>query len=261
MKQYNIFQAIFMSFYSKDLYRDVAAHWGAKVFLYLLMILALSWILPVTQVQLALNLAYSQNSDKIVDQMPVITIKDGKVSTPENRPYVITSPTTKENVVVIDTSGQYTTLEQAKASVLLTETAVIMQSDPHEIKTYQIHKDVNMVVNPKVISAYVQDYLGYVWIPLFIALLLVAYLYRIFQALIYAVIGLLFGAIAGTSLTYGQIVQITLVAITPALILSCVLDALAITFPYQILLYFVITMVYLCYGVCANKPPKNITGS
>ena len=39
MKQYNILQAIVMSFYSKNLYRDVAKNWGGKAFLYLFLFL------------------------------------------------------------------------------------------------------------------------------------------------------------------------------------------------------------------------------
>ncbi len=49
MKRFGLFHPIWMSFYSRALYRDVAQNWKGTGFLYLLFLLALSWIHPIVQ--------------------------------------------------------------------------------------------------------------------------------------------------------------------------------------------------------------------
>lgn len=253
MQQYNVFQAIYMSFYSKNLYRDVAENWGGKTFLYLLLVLALSWVVLTIQLQVGINHGYNKYSDRVTEQVPVLTIKDGELSTPENRPYIITNPENQEKIAIIDASGQYTTLDQAKTPLLVTKTAVLMQSDPNEIKTYQISKTLTMQLDPPVVNSYLKTYLGFLWIPFFIFFLFGSFIYRIIESLIYAVIGKVFGLMTSRAVTYGQCVQIAMVAITPAIVVATILDIFIINFNHQGFLYFVLAMIYLCFGVLANK--------
>lgn len=253
MKQYNIVEAIYLSFFSRNLYRDVANRWGGRAFLYLLMVLFLAWLVPTLELQRMLDEGYRNNSNQIVSQVPVLTIKNGKISTPEERPYVIVNPKNNETLLVIDTTGQYSKIEQAKTAVLVTQTEVISQSSTNEVKTYKIPDNVNMIIDPVKVSGYLQDYLHFAWVPLFILLWLASYLYRIVQSLIYGLVGMLFTSIQGVALTYGQIVIITIVALTPAIIISTILDIFGVVFPFQLLLYFLISMVYLWFGIAANK--------
>lgn len=254
MSRYGMIQAIFMSFYSKKLYRDVAVNWGGKSLIYLLFILSLSWIYFTYQIQHGINTFTAKDVDKIVVQIPVVTINQGKVSTPENRPYEITDPDTKQKIAVIDATGQYKTLEEAKAMVLVTPTQVIAQTKPNETKIYDIPANLNLVADPLVITGYIKTFLGFSWIPFFICLLLFSFVYRLLQALLYSIIGKIVSGIANVQVTYGQCMQIVMVAITPAIIVATILDALGITFKNQLLCYFLLTILYLFYGILANKP-------
>lgn len=264
MRQYNFLQAFFMSFYSPDLYKDVARNWGGRTFLYLFMVLFLAWIVPTIQLQVSLNTMYKNKenktqkmADELFDQIPMITLKDGKVITPENRPYVIVDPDSKEKIAIIDTSGQYTSLEQAKTTFLVTQDSIISQKNANEISIYKIPNTVNMDINPSAVKTFIQEKLAsllhYVWIPLFFLFLVFSYVYRIIQSLFYAVIGLLFGSMNGVSLTYGQIVQITMVALTPVIVASTVFDVFNIVFPFRGLFYFLLAMAYLWLGINGNK--------
>lgn len=253
MQQYNMLQAIYMSFYSKNLYRDVAKNWDGKTFLYLFLLLALSWIGFTYHMQVTLNLAYQGISQQIVDQIPLIEIKDGKVVTPEQRPYIIRDPDTHEKLAIIDTTGQYKTLEEAKTDFLVTQTSVISHQKSNETRIYTIPEKTNLEINPVTINQKIQHYLGYAWIVVFICALFASYIYRIFQALLYSLIGLIFNGMNKTQLTYGQILQIMMVAITPVIVLSTIWDFLRVSFAYQSLSYFVLAMLYLFYGIAANK--------
>ncbi|MBA3660527.1 MAG: DUF1189 family protein [Gammaproteobacteria bacterium] len=253
MSHFNVFQALYLSFTSKALYRDVAKRWGAKVFLYLLFLVALSWVPSIFQMQQVGNAAYKRNADQIVNQVPVITVANGKIKTPENRPYLIVDPENKQNIAVIDTSGTYKTLEQANAGILITETQLISKPRTNETRFYQLPATLNITVVPKTINQYVQTYLWVVWIFLFFIFTIGSYIYHLVQSLLYAVLGKIMAKIAHVTLTYEEILQITLVAITPAIILSTVFDFFNIIFNYRALFFFLLTLAYLYFGIAANK--------
>lgn len=254
MSQYGLLPAIVMSFYSKKLYRDVAFNWGGKAFLYLLLVLFLSWICFAFQVQIALNNAYATYSEKISSQVPILTIKDGVLSTPEAKPYIIKLPDSDKNLAVIDTTGQYANLSQAQSEILVTKTDIITQSKANEIRTDKLPQTLNMVIEPESTRVWIGKYLYFFWIPLFLMVWIASYVYRIIQALIYGIIGKIFSVMVDAPLSYPHIVQIAMVAVTPAIVISTVLDFMAITVPYEFLLYFLLTMFYLLLGVYANKP-------
>lgn len=259
MQEYKWYHAIFMSFFSRNLYRDVANNWGGKAFLYLLLLLALSWIAETIFFQLGLNQWYRADSDKIVYQIPEMTIKNGVLSTPENHPYIITSPDDiNKRIAIIDATGQYQTLEQSKTDLLITKTQIISQSRPNEIKINSIPSSLNIVIEPKVVNQYAKDYLNFAWILFFPFVLFFTFLYRVCQALIYSVIGKIFSGISGADLEYGKILQVSLVAITPAIVIATILDIFSISFRYEYLLYFVLAMIYLYFGISANKNEQKV---
>lgn len=251
MQQYNIFQALYMSFYSKKLYRDVALNWGGKSFLYLLMLLTIISIYFAISIQNIVTVGYEAFYTQISPQVPVLTIKDGKISTPENRPYFIIDPDTKFTYAVIDTSGRYTTIEQAKAPVLITQTQVITKN---ETRTYSVPaNNVEQKLDLQEINGYVHKFLGYLWIIFFMLCVFGFYVYRLIQALVYSLIGKVFAMSFKIPLTYGQILQIAMVAITPAIIISTIQYAVKFEMRHDLILYFILGIAYLFYGIFANK--------
>lgn len=253
MSRYSMFQALFMSFYSKKLYRDVATFWGGKTLAYLLFLLALSWIYFTYQIQHGINHFVGKNVEQLITQMPVLTITQGKISTPENRPYEIINPENKQRIAVIDTSGQYKTTEDAKSIVLVTQNEVMVQSKPEEKKTYQLPTNLNTTVEPSGVSKFVQTFLSFSWIGIFIMLVIGSFIYRLIQCLLYSIIGKIFAVISDTPVTYGQCMQIEMVAITPTIVVATILDALGVTFKFMPLCFFLLAILYLFFGIIANK--------
>lgn len=256
MQQYNVFQALYMSFYSKNLYRDVATNWGGKSFLYLFMLISFVSVYFSLHTQELVKIGYDKFYSVVSPQLPLMKIKDGKLSTPENRPYVITDANHK-NLAIIDTSGQYKTLEQAKTMILVTQTQVIMEENKDETRVYAIPSGPSVVeqtIDPRKISAKIDEYLGYpLWMVFFVIFLFALYFYRIFQALVYSIIGKIFALMFKVNLSYGQILQIMLVAITPAIIIGAIQYATMVYMPLAMVFYFVLAMAYLFYGIMANK--------
>ncbi len=255
MRRYNMLQAIYLSFYSKRLYQDVAVNWSGNVFLYLLLVLALSWVIPTYWMQIGLERGHATFSKNIVPQIPVMEIKEGKITTPLAQPYVITDPRTNARMAVIDTQGQYKTPEEAKAPFLITKTEIINKSY-NETKIYRIPETLTATINPISINEFIGGFIQYSWIIFFICALLLSYLYRLIQTILYALFGMLLSKVNRMTLTYGQIYKIAIVALTPAIILSTIFTLVSFNFAYELMFYFLLTMGYLYFGILSNKTSK-----
>lgn len=259
MREYHVFQAIFMSFYSKALYRDVATRWGGKAFFYLFLLLALSWIGFTVQLQTALNLGFSAYAEKFHKQLPAITIKDGVVSTPERKPYVVVDPDTQQKLFVVDTSGQYQTLEQAKSNILLTERTLYYTPEPGETRTKILPSSLTLNIVPHDIFQFLSSFLAWVWILVFPVLLIASFFYRVIEAIIYAILGKIFSLICTAELTYGQMIVVSMVAMTPAIVTATIFDFFKIHFPQQLSFYFLLSVIYILFAVIANKPTMQVS--
>src|SRR5579872_5684307 len=121
MKQYNYLQAIYTSFFSAGLYRDVAKNWGSGVVLYLMLVLSICWLVISIDVQPKINRFYGHFTDEYLSQIPQINIKNGVVKTPKNKTYMITNPDENIVIAIIDTSGKHTSLKPGGAKLLLTK--------------------------------------------------------------------------------------------------------------------------------------------
>lgn len=253
MKEYSVFQAIVMSFYSRKLYRDVANNWGGYAFLYLALILALSWTYFTYVTQTALTAGYATVSQEFVSQIPVLDIKNGIVSTPEKRPYLITAPNSKTIIAIIDTTGKYKELPNDNVAMLVTDSEIITKPKPHETRIDKLSPNFTMTIKPAVINNYIKDYLKYAWLLIFPTVLFASFIYRLLQAMIYSIIGKIYSNIIHANLSYGQVLQISLVSITPVLAVDALISIFHFHPTHPGLLCFVIAMAYLFYGIWSNK--------
>lgn len=254
MKQYNILQAFYMSFYSQKLYRDVAQNWGGSVVLYLFVLLAISWGIMMIQIQPTLKLMFAQMGSRYYQQFPEIVIKEGVVNTPENKPYIIIDPDTQKPFAVIDTSGKYQdfTTVPSDTVVLVRKDAVIYQYKK-EVKTQKIPNDLNMTLKPDHVKTTLISIGSWLWILILPITLLASFIYRLVQSLVYAVIGEIFAALSNIKINYSEMLKMTMITLTPVIVLDTILDFLHISFPLQWLMYFGISMAYLIFALRANK--------
>src|SRR5690606_15911173 len=111
----------------------------------------------------------AEQSEAYVSQIPVLTVREGRITTPENRPYSIIDPASKEVIAVIDTSGQYTTLEQANTNLLITEDKILTHPRENEKREYQIPESYSGDIVPELLHEKFRKFVGYLWIPLFLS--------------------------------------------------------------------------------------------
>jgi hypothetical protein len=258
MKQYGWLNAIYLSFYSRNLYRDVAQNWGIGTFFYLFLLLTICWAVLMFRIQPAINLVAASVINDVTPQLPkIVTIKEGRVITPENRPYIVRSSDTKEIIVVIDTSGKYTNLDDLKTSFLITKDKVLYSDDNDVVKMYKIPGDFNTDIVPVTIKNVILKMINWLWIILFPVFLMGSFFYRVFQSILYAIIGKLFAVLANIKITYVEIVKLAMVSITPTIIIGSVLEWFGIWFHYSIV-FFILASAYLIFAIGANKDKTNL---
>jgi hypothetical protein len=252
MRQYSFLKAIVMSFYSKDLYRDVKLNWGGSAILYLLLLLTVTWIPLITIMQTQVNKNAPGVLTTFFSQMPKTDIKNGIVQTPENKPYFFSDPETKKVFGVIDTSGEFTTLKDDMV-FLVTKNQIFTNSKHHETKIFTLSSSTNYVIDPVVYKAKILKVIQWLWLAVFPIVILGSFIYRLIQTFFYAIFGKIFALTSGIHLGYMKIYTLTLVALTPVILFETVIELAGVSFPLHWVVNFILAMAYLLFAVRANK--------
>lgn len=253
-KRYSVIQAIYMAFYSGDLYQDVAQRWHGVGAAYLLLLVTLCWLPMLIKIHVGFADFASHDAPKIVGQIPPITIDKGKVSTTVETPYFIKDPDNGRELAIVDTSGQITSLDGRDAKVLLTQNKLVTRQSTAEVREY----DLSQVQHFEFTRERAQDWLT-TFKDLFVPILapfaiLFGYIYRILQLLLYAAIGMGFASASNVKLEYGTLMRLAAVAVTPAMIINTASDVWGKSIPFWWLICFAIAMCYLFFAVKSAAP-------
>ncbi|MHC4111217.1 MAG: DUF1189 family protein [Planctomycetota bacterium] len=256
MKKFSIIHLPVLSFFSKDLYRDVGLSWKGICFGYLLLLLAICWIPSMVRIHQGFAGFVKNDAPSVVDQVPEITITDGQVSIDEPQPYFLRIPDNNQIIAVIDTTGTIESPADANAFFLLTNNSIITHSD-FETRTIDLSQVKSFTIDSATITSWLHTAQKYLVIILYPLALLSSYVYRIIQALIYAAIGLLFASMCRVSLSYGALLRLAVAAMTPSIIIKAVFALAGVYIPCIGILYILIILAYLYFGVyaCSQTPP------
>lgn len=251
MKKFSIIHVPLLSFFSKDLYREVGLYWKGTNFAYLLLLLAVCWIPAMIKVHTAFSNFVDNDVPAVVEQVPEITIIDGEASIKEPQPYYIKNPENGDILVIIDTTGTTKSLEDPNAICLVTKTEIMWRQSEVETRTFDLSGVKSFVLDSERIMGWLHTAEKLLVIIMYPFALLGSYVYRIIQALIYAVIGLLFASWCKVTLSYEALLRLAVVSVTPCIIINTVLGLAGIHLPYIGLLYLLIALAYLLFGVKA----------
>lgn len=253
MNKYSLLHAPLLSFFSKDLYNDVAQNWKGIAALYLLLLLAFCWIFETWAVNIKVSQSIANETPPFIEQIPEITIKDGNVSINEPEPYFIYYPETQDIIAIIDTTGQYDSLDNTEAYLLLTKNKLIGRESETETRVYDLSQIDNFFLDQVIINKFVSIFESYFPFVFYIFAVIFSFIFRLVLVLMYGAIGLLFCKIANVKLDYQALMRLAVIASTPVIILDTVLEVSNINIPLFWLISFAITTFYLYFGVRANE--------
>ena len=247
------FAALGQAFYSRELYAEAARKWKGAGFLYLFFLLALAWIPSIVEMHLSFSNFMLEQFPEFVSQVPKITIEDGEVSTDVPTPHEIRNPETDELIAVIDLTGEIPSLDETEAKVLLTKTHLYLQQNTRpETRVYDLREVKEFTLTQDDITVWgelARQWLLVIAYPFFV---LFSYVYRILQALLYAAIGLLMARRAKLEFTYDALLRLTVLAVTPPILLDTLWKMTGLTIPLWWFLSFLIAMGYLYFGIHSN---------
>lgn len=250
MKRYSYFHAFIFSFFSKSFYQDVARYWRGTGYLYIFIALLLLWIPSVIKMQRGFSRFADQEAPRFTQQIPRITIRKGEVSTDVTNPYFIKADDGKP-LVIIDTTGQYQSLDDTEAFVLLTKNKVIAR-DERQTRIYDLSSVDSFDFDRTRAESWLQTARTCLVPVVFPLAVLFSFIFRAIQILIYAAIGLLFARMLNANLSYLTLMRLAAVALTPVLLLSLLLEFLPFAVPGRWLIGILIGLGYLFFAVRSN---------
>jgi hypothetical protein len=252
--------AFFRSFGSAELYRDVAQQWRGVGLGYLLFALAFLWVPTAITVHFAFTHWIDSESAKVVDQIPVISIRNGQVETDVVTPYFIRTPENMASqrrsavpyMAVIDLTGRYRSLEDVNALALLTRNSLVLRNSSNETRTYALSAVQSFQMDKVRVRGWLARGRNFVAPCLYVFAVVGSLLYRIAQAVLYGVIGLLFARLTRTDLRFPTLMRLAAVAVTPALVADTLVSLVQIHVPMWPLVCFLLATGYLFFGVKAS---------
>lgn len=257
MKQYSIIHIPVWSFFSKALYRDVCCQWKGTGFAHLFLLLLVCWIAPFVKIHEEFSNFVDNEAPKIVSQIPAISIVNGKASIDGPQPYYIQDPETGKKLVVIDTTGAITSLEDAGTFGLIMKTQAIFKKSGVETRIFSFRDIDQFTLDQDRITGWLAAAKKLVVPVLYPFAVIGSFIGRIIQLLIYAVIGLLFAALCKSKRTYAELLRLSVVAVTPCIITKTILGIAQISIPIASLWYFLAAMGFLFFGVKAASQDED----
>jgi hypothetical protein len=245
--------SLYLSFFSRDLYQDVRTNWKGTGFLYLLLLLSLTWLPVMVNVHRVMSEGIKLDGPKYTDQVPKIAILHGEVSLDRPVPYTISDPDSSTPLLVIDTSGSITSFEQTTALAILTKNKFMYRkANGTETRIYDLSGIDDFTLDRDRVNGWVQAFGKYFATLAYPFALALSFAYRVLQMLLYAAIGMLFVKMLKAPLDYLAVLRLASVSITPVIILSTLQMLTGLHVPAYWLVCFAVAMGYLFFAVKSN---------
>ena len=255
MRQYSILHPLYMSFFSKSLYRDVASNWKGLCLNYLLIVLTLNLIPDMVRLHERVADFLAGEVPKVVHQVPTITISEGTATVNVPVPYIINAPWSNSPFAVIDTSDKAAAPGDQKATIILTRTKLTVKGDESETHSFDFSHIHHAVIDKDLIYHWLETFKDYFIFAAYPFALFFAFVYYFIQALLCASIGMFFAKMFNLDLKARALVRLSVIAFTPPLALQTVHSLLDIEFPYSGVISMLLAIGYLYFAVssCSEK--------
>ncbi len=253
-RTFTLFQTLYLSFFSRPLYQDIKRNWRGLCLPYLLVILMFYWVPEMMNIKNTISEFITDEAPQYVDQVPMITISEGKASIRERVPFYIYDKKNNTPVAIIDSSGQILSLDNTPAVVLLTRDGLMVRQDRDSKETRRLSlSDMgDITITPKLIYNWLEVFNTLFVVVLFPFALLISFTFHVIQALLLAFLGGSFAKYFHIQLDFKTLVRLSVVAFTPAIMLETIHAVLDIYYPYSSFFSFLITGGYLFYAVGCN---------
>jgi hypothetical protein len=253
VNKHSYIQAPFLSFFSRDFYRHISNEKSGTGFGYLFLLMAVIVVPTAIKTSSDFNAFINNETPRIITQVPEITITDGVASIEEPQPYTITHPDNNEPLIVIDTTGKISSLDDTDARMLITKSSILYEKSAYETRTYDLSDIEAFVVNQALINEWAGIAQKYFLVVVYPFMLIGLFLVQVIKMLIYAAIGIIFVKLLKSSNDYSSLLRLSVIAFTPVVLLETVLHTAGIGLPFSGIIFFLVAMAYLFFGVHSSR--------
>jgi len=249
VKRYSRLRALVLSLFSPDLYRDVAANWRGVGFLYLLLILALTWLPFIYKAHVGFKDFAQTEFPNMIRDFPPITITKGVVSSPAPQPYYMREPESGKTFFILDTTGQVTELPPGDESMMLLTKTELFIRNQRETKIIELAKDFDFYMDRSKLQGWMDWWAGkfaFIFYPL---ALIFSFIGRMITTVMYAVVGLIFNSMYRKNLSFSALMRLAAVSTSAVIYIDTVFDVTGKHVPYWNLIGFALTCVYVSLAV------------
>ena len=269
-RQFSLWQALYLAFFSPQIYVDVAKRWPGLCFKYFLLLLFVATLPLTARFELAVYQYYKEHLFEPLQNLPPIVVQSGQVEFEHFMPYRVVNKA-HELILVIDTTGFTKRIDHhvdPELTWLLTENTLYfnppsLKVTPHFIISLEesarqgvFEQDMSGVIVPRdlvnSIHAKLVVYGG------------VSLIYPCVTAMLFAVLSVIIAAFAWAAQYYVRAVfryhigyqatyRLLILALTPPVSICFILAAFDIIFPNGGLYYLVLFAVYFNLGVLAVR--------
>lgn len=256
-RRHSRFAALLLSFFSADLYRDVARSWRGIGLLYLLLLCFITWVPGLIRAHVALRAAANDPATAAtLNQLPSVTVTNGVVSIKEPEPYVMRDPKTAKVLLYVDTSNRFQGPDAAQAEVLLGRSTMQVRQRG-QTKIYDLSTLKYVYVDKTVARHWLDSFAKWFAFAALPFAMFGSLVWGLIRLVLYALIGLAFNSMFNARLDYAALMRLSAVAMTPGLVMDTVLGLLRVPVPCcgSMLVAGAITVGYLAFAVRANGQP------
>lgn len=258
MRRYGRVSAMWASFYSRDLYRDVAARWKGIGLLYLMLLLAICWLPLAVRWYRSMGEFSRDGVPFIVKQLPTVTMSGGVMSANPPGRHAVRLPSNTdpsgELFLIIDDTIDELPADMPEDVLMLTRREFGMfRPKRGERRVFMLAGVADRVVRPDDVAGWLRSM--QLWIPPlgFLGALLGSLAFRFAQLMVYGGVVLFLARRRQLSLDHSTAFRLAAIAVTPVIVGRTVLwiaqadPAWYLRWPAAI----AITLLYLRFAVGA----------
>lgn len=238
-----------------EFYKQVVNQSIGKALKYIFLLLLLVAIAMSINTVIKLQKFIKEGQIWAEKNVPEIKIVNGKTQVEVPQPYTVWKD---ENfIVMIDTTGQYTSIDTAyRAGALLTQSKLIMKQSEVEIREYDLSQIPQLVINKDTISKWAKIAQVIIWIVIPIGTYLYLIVAKWFQIALFSLFTLSLNNTMKTNLKYPQLLSLGIYALTGPLILDLIYAIVGRPNPIFLWIYIAVYVIYLFMAVKHQKPTE-----
>lgn len=261
MRRYILLQGLYLSFYSRDFYQDVAQNWHRTAYVFLILLALLTTLRITFLLDHNLSDVYRNHAPGYLPQLPEITIEAGVARTREAIAWPIHEPKTGRLIGVIDTTREQADPETlAHVLFYLSSHEIAYRRGTDDIRVFKLDRLPDMTINrhtARVYLSFISNWL--IWV-LFLPLWIMAYAFKLAQAVLLALVASIGCKFFGIALTLPALIAMAIMAVTPVVILEFIISLQRTNFMLSWWISSLIALGFLIYGIRANLQPFSSPG-